>query len=181
MSRLEYSFLNPERFVIGTVGVPGERQFYLQVRETTRLLSFPLEKGQAAALGERALELLKEVGESINVNEQDNLPLDTPIEPEFVIGVMSLSWQPQERKILFEAQSMGTGSNEGIFDDLVDDDQEDAPPILRVVLTPDQVAQFARRTAQVVSAGRQPCIFCGGPINPGGHLCPRSNGHRRSE
>ncbi|NDH38436.1 MAG: DUF3090 domain-containing protein, partial [Actinobacteria bacterium] len=24
-----------------------------------------------------------------------------------------------------------------------------------------------------------PCVFCGGPINPGGHLCPRANGYRR--
>ena len=60
MSRVEHNFPKPERFVIGTVGVPGERQFYLQVREGSRLLSFALEKTQAAALGERAIELLRE-------------------------------------------------------------------------------------------------------------------------
>ena len=181
MSRVEHNFPRPERFVIGTVGVPGERQFYLQVREGSRLLSFALEKTQAAALGERAIELLREAGEPIPATESDIAPLDTPIDSEFTIGVMSLTWQVIERLVQFEAQSIGDGATERIFEELIEDDEDAAPPILRVSLTPLQVAQFARRTAQVVSAGRQPCVFCGGPINPGGHLCPRANGHRRSE
>jgi hypothetical protein len=32
----------------------------------------------------------------------------------------------------------------------------------------------------VVNAGRAPCPFCGSPIDPAGHLCPRANGFRRS-
>jgi hypothetical protein len=31
----------------------------------------------------------------------------------------------------------------------------------------------------VIAAGRQPCPFCGLPINPEGHLCARANGYRR--
>ena len=27
--------------------------------------------------------------------------------------------------------------------------------------------------------GRPPCPFCGGPLDPEGHLCPRANGFRR--
>jgi len=26
----------------------------------------------------------------------------------------------------------------------------------------------------------KPCPFCGGPVDPAGHLCPRANGFRRS-
>lgn len=37
---------------------------------------------------------------------------------------------------------------------------------------------FARRCAAVVSAGRPPCPFCGRPLDPAGHLCPRANGYR---
>ena len=167
--------------MVGTVGVPGERQFYLQVRQNDKLLSFPLEKSQAAALAERALELLKEAGESTSISEIDTEPLDTPIEPEFTIGIMSLSWQPLEKSIRFEAQALNDPMREQVFEELVEDDAEYAPPILRVILAPAQVSGFIKRTMQVVSAGRQPCIFCGGPVNPGGHLCPRANGHRRRE
>jgi hypothetical protein len=31
----------------------------------------------------------------------------------------------------------------------------------------------------VVAAGRPPCPFCGGPLDAGGHVCPRANGYRR--
>lgn len=37
---------------------------------------------------------------------------------------------------------------------------------------------FARRCASVVAAGRPPCPFCGRPLDPAGHLCPRANGYR---
>ena len=30
-----------------------------------------------------------------------------------------------------------------------------------------------------VAAGRPPCPFCGDPLDPSGHVCPRANGYRR--
>ena len=56
-----HSFDPPERFVAGTVGEPGQRTFFLQAREGTRLVSISLEKQQVAALAERIDELLDEV------------------------------------------------------------------------------------------------------------------------
>ena len=38
---------------------------------------------------------------------------------------------------------------------------------------------FAQRSKALVNAGRLPCPFCGIPIDPRGHLCPRANGYRR--
>ena len=38
---------------------------------------------------------------------------------------------------------------------------------------------FARRAVAVVAAGRPPCPFCGQPLDPDGHICPRANGYRR--
>ncbi|HEX9527258.1 MAG TPA: DUF3090 family protein, partial [Streptosporangiaceae bacterium] len=31
---------------------------------------------------------------------------------------------------------------------------------------------------QIVSQGRPPCPLCGLPLDTGGHICPRQNGHR---
>jgi len=38
---------------------------------------------------------------------------------------------------------------------------------------------FVKRALALVAAGRPPCPFCGFPLDPGGHVCPRANGYRR--
>jgi uncharacterized repeat protein (TIGR03847 family) len=50
---------------------------------------------------------------------------------------------------------------------------------VRVVLSPPQARSFVRRARALVSAGRPPCPFCGGPLDPTGHVCPRANGYKR--
>jgi uncharacterized repeat protein (TIGR03847 family) len=47
------------------------------------------------------------------------------------------------------------------------------------VLSPPQARSFVRRARALVSAGRPPCPFCGGPLDPTGHVCPRANGYKR--
>lgn len=190
MARLVFEFFKPERFLIGTVGVPGEREFFLQVKGESFgkkvLASFALEKSQAAALAERSREMVREMAKEMRRNFPPNsnhaadlAPLETPVESEFSLGIMSLSWLPDEEVFLFEAQSMGDLTTREVYEELISDDVLDAPPILRVKLGVEELITFAKRTELVVAAGRQPCVFCGGPINPGGHLCPRANGYRR--
>ena len=59
-----------------------------------------------------------------------------------------------------------------------------AKPDTQVLLVGDEVPAsvaraFARRCTRLVQAGRPPCPFCGGPLDPTGHICPRANGYRR--
>jgi len=51
--------------------------------------------------------------------------------------------------------------------------------IVRIYISVGVADAFAKRAITVVNAGRTPCPFCGGPIDPRGHLCPRANGYRR--
>ena len=51
--------------------------------------------------------------------------------------------------------------------------------ILAVRLSGTAARAFAKRATAVVSAGRPPCPFCGGPLDASGHVCPRANGYRR--
>ncbi|MBA2768826.1 MAG: DUF3090 family protein, partial [Sporichthyaceae bacterium] len=62
---------------------------------------------------------------------------------------------------------------------LIDTDAEDGPPLLRVRLPGPAARAFVARALAVVAAGRPPCPFCGGPLDVGGHVCPRANGYRR--
>ena len=46
MARTIHEFRSPRRFVAGTVGQPGDRTFYIQVSQDSRLMSVELEKQQ---------------------------------------------------------------------------------------------------------------------------------------
>ena len=60
MTRQIYNLDLVERFVLGTVGLPGERQFFIQAVKAGQAFSFTLEKVQAQALTDRFKEILKE-------------------------------------------------------------------------------------------------------------------------
>ncbi len=94
-------FDNPARFVAGTVGQPGERTFFIQVEEGTRLISVSLEKAQVQALADRLTYMLREIRQSdssvvISTLDKDDRPLSTPIEEEFRVGVIGLAFNSDE-------------------------------------------------------------------------------------
>lgn len=175
MSRRVYNLDTVDRFVLGTVGQPGERAFYLQARKAGQNFTFALEKGQAQALTERFAEILKDARATQGGSVKDSDPLETPIDSEFSLGVMSITWQFESQLIRFEGQALTGEESEAIFDEIISDDSADAPAIVRITLTPTQVRSFISRSISVIKAGRQPCMFCGGPINVDGHICPRAN------
>lgn len=176
-------FEEPERFTVGTVGQPGDRTFFIQARDRTRLISVSLEKGQVQALSERLLFMVKEIRQSdptlfIEKLQRDDSPLDTPIEEEFRVGIIGLAFDSTKALIQIDLQAVTENpASDAEFIDV--DDLSSDQDILRVLISPSEAERFSKRSASVVSAGRAPCPFCGGPIDPAGHLCPRSNGYRR--
>ncbi|MGH3331820.1 MAG: DUF3090 domain-containing protein [Nocardioidaceae bacterium] len=189
MAPVVHSFDPPERFVAGTVGPPGQRTFFLQARSGVRVTTVALEKQQVAVLAERIDELLDEVmragGESTvpavaPVGLEDSDPLEQPIVEEFRAGTMTLSWDPADERIVVEVFPF-TEESVASPDQPEEEIEEPEPEELFVVRLPAGLARsFSKRAQSVVSAGRQPCPFCGGPLDPAGHLCPRANGFRRS-
>jgi uncharacterized repeat protein (TIGR03847 family) len=171
-----------DRFIVGTVGVPGERTFYIQARDRSRLVSVSLEKAQVAALADRILQILREVRSSeplTNVERvtADDQPLESPIDEEFRVGVIGLAYVSDRRLIEIDMQAIAESQFE--IDELLEIDTDGDQDILRVLIPLGYAESFAKRANIVVGAGRVPCPFCGGPIDPAGHLCPRSNGYRR--
>jgi uncharacterized repeat protein (TIGR03847 family) len=171
-----------ERFVVGTVGVPGERTFFIQAREKNRLVSVSLEKAQVSALADRILQILREVrsSEPLATFERvvgDDQPLESPIDEEFRVGVIGLAYVTDRQLIEIDMQAIAESQFES--DELIEIDTEGDQDILRVLLPLGYAESFAKRANIVVGAGRTPCPFCGGPIDPAGHLCPRANGYRR--
>ncbi|MDQ1286585.1 MAG: hypothetical protein QG622_150 [Actinomycetota bacterium] len=189
MVRQVLEFDLPDRFVAGTVGQPGSRAFFLQARQGTRLTSVALEKAQVSVLAERIDELLDEVlrrtGGTAGVpalataDSDDDAPLQTPVEEEFRVGTMSLAWDGDTERIVVECFADDTPAADEL-DDLDElDDEHATGTVLRVSLTGAAARAFAKRAIAVVAAGRPPCPFCSGPLDPEGHICPRANGYRR--
>ncbi len=188
---LVHLFDPPERFVAGTVGEPGARTFFLQARSGNRLVTVSLEKQQVAALAERIDQMLDDLmHESGNaaiipalapLGTDDGAPLEQPIDEEFRAGTMTLSWDPDDQRVVIEVFPFSEAA-------LVDPDdpgreiEEPEPEELFLVRLPAAAARaFVKRSAQVVEAGRPNCPFCGEPVSPDGHLCVRANGFRRRE
>ena len=175
-----YMYDPPQRFVAGAVGQPGERTFYLQATDGSRVTSVSLEKFQVTQLAERLDELLDEVlrrtggpmpGSGASA---DDGPLDLPLMEEFRVGAIALAWDGESDRVVIEAQE----ESESPMEPLADEIPADGPGVLRVRLTPDAARAFAQRALRIVAQGRPPCPLCGLPLDENGHVCPRQNGYR---
>ncbi len=177
---MSYEFEEVDRFVTGTVGEPGERQFFLQVRSANRLISAAIEKSQVLTMAQRLELLVKQVlKEDLSLHSKaltrDDLPLEQPIDSDFVIGAISIAWESEKKRIQIELYAI---SEIDIQSDLEDEEEEEHAELV-FGLSISQAQAFVTRTFAVVNAGRLPCPFCAIPIDPRGHLCPRANGYRR--
>lgn len=164
-----FEFNGPERVTVGTVGPPGQRTFFVQAREGRRLLTLKVEKEQVRQLSDYLASILDDL--STGDLDAATLDLETPIEQDWIVGVIRVAPYDQESDrvhILFEEFVPG-GEEEGA--------DPDPGASARVSLSPPQVAAFVQRATALVNAGRETCPLCGNPKDPAGHGCPRSNGH----
>jgi uncharacterized repeat protein (TIGR03847 family) len=169
---MRHEFSRPERFIAGTVGEPGERAFYIQVRTSSRLFSVAVEKAQVQAITARLDVMISEIRKSnplINIEKfpLDDAPLESPVDAEFQVGAMSLAWDEESALISIELY------------ELEEDEEDSEGEVVEINISIGMAAAFSSRSKAVVNAGRLPCPFCGIPIDPRGHLCPRANGYRR--
>ncbi|MEY4282525.1 MAG: hypothetical protein RL467_81 [Actinomycetota bacterium] len=177
MTSQKWSFDQPDRFIVGTIGAPGEREFYFQIRQKNILVSLATEKSQATALAERISTIIREIKKSaplsaVNPGPADDQPLELPLDSEFVVGAIGIAFDPAslEIEVSFRAEDS---------DSLGDEADDDSGPLVEIHLDLSMALAFAQRTMALVAAGRPLCPFCISPIDPKGHLCPRANGYRR--
>ncbi|CAD6006116.1 DUF3090 domain-containing protein [Agreia sp. COWG] len=187
MAPLVHSFDWPDRVVVGTVGAPGSRSFYLQARSGRRLVSIGLEKEQSKALADKIEEVLDElmaqegnpasVPAATPVELVDNDPLEQPVEPEFRTGVLSLGWDPSTAQVVIQAFPIVEVEVDDDADEIeIDLEDMQADEMLLVRIPVGTARAFAKRTLEVVGAGRVICMFCGEPMDAAGHVCHLPDG-----
>lgn len=151
-----------EAITVGTVGPPGQRVFYLQARTLDRLVTLKLEKQHVVALAAALLEVLADLPPAGPLPA--DLELVEPVETDWVVGSLAMT-----------ALDEGTGRAMLIAEEAVA--EEEVGRRAAFGITREQMAALVERGSELVEAGRPPCQLCGRPMDPVGHVCPRSNGH----
>jgi uncharacterized repeat protein (TIGR03847 family) len=173
MPALVHQFDWPDRVVVGTVGPPGSRSFYLQVRDGARSTSVGLEKEQSAVLADKIDEIL----DALMVDEAnrftvpaatpaeliDNEPLDQPVEEQFRAGLLRLGWDPSTAQVVVEAFPLVVTEEAA--------EPQDPSEVLVVRMPVGTARAFVQRTRRVVMSGRPLCPLCGAPMGDDGHVC----------
>jgi len=158
---------------VDTIGPPGQRVFHLQAAEADQLYTFTIEKEQASALADTIVEMLAEIAEKFKVQTPEtsspgyDFDLHEPILPLFRVGQMGLGYDSDNDRLIL------------LLHELQPEDAPEEPRSARLAVTRELMSALARHSRQVVQGGRPICGNCGRPIDPEGHFCPKSNGHKR--
>jgi uncharacterized repeat protein (TIGR03847 family) len=155
---MNYVFDAPDKVMVGVRGEVGNRLFLLQARQGRRLVIVKCEKIQLSALAEWLAQVIGDLGRPGHL--PDDFDLEPEYEADFVVGDIAIAIDEENETI------------EVSFESIEEDDDLD------LTLTKELAGGLAIAITRLVEAGRPPCPLCGGPLDPKGHDCPRTNGHR---
>jgi hypothetical protein len=121
-------------------------------------------RGAEGHAGEFAEQVRLLVGQCPGAEQPNRVeavfPLDADVEMR--LAQLSMGVKPDDRLIVL----MGS---EG-----ADDDEGDS---FTLAFDFRRGYELRRAIRDVVAAGRPPCPLCTAPMDPTGHICPRTNGH----
>jgi uncharacterized repeat protein (TIGR03847 family) len=169
-------FAVPDRFSVGTSGPVGQRVFLLHAAEGAESFTVKVEKQQVAVLAGYMARVVREQGRPGKLPE--DLDFDTAVEPEWAVATIAVSYDEELERVVVVLEETGLADEEDEDEGVDPITETDEGRVARVAVTKEQAAAFAIRTTTLVEAGRPPCPLCGLPLDPSGHDCPRTNGHR---
>ena len=166
-----FQFESVDAFTSAAVGQPGQRTFYLQVRDGETRITVKCEKQQAASIAEFLRKVMIDLPIPSDRPLSGTLNLVEPVQAVFVLGPIGLGYDRENDRLLVQLEEFVPTNAEGEADE---DAVEDRGHI-RLFLQRGQALAFCERTEVVVASGRAPCVFCTRPLDPDGHLCPKMN------
>src|ERR1700752_2353396 len=140
----------PDHFTPGAVGPPGQRVFYLQARQTGRLLTLKCEKEQVRALAEYLGGLLAKLPGGAGAASPDAALLE-PLEPAWSIAALGVGYDQGDDRGVLETR------------ELLEEEADEEPAVARFHITRGQAAAFVERAQALVQAGRPICPMCSEP------------------
>ncbi len=164
-----YEFDEVNAFTVGTVGRPGERTFYLQTRTDDERVTVKCEKQQVAAIVQYMRRVLADLPPAEDRPMPGALELREPFDATFVLGSIGLGYDQATDRVLIQFEELGEVDDEG------EPVEDESLGHVRMYVSRGQAAAFCDNADEVVEAGRPSCQWCGFPMNPDGHDCPRMN------
>jgi uncharacterized repeat protein (TIGR03847 family) len=164
----EFDFDAPDHCTVGVIGEVGHRLFLFYARQGLVETTVKVEKQQIAVLAGYLGRIVKELG------RPGHLPEDMEFygteDFEWVVGTIGVSYDEELDRVVVVLEE--------VSDEEEEREEDDSGHVLRVALSREAAAAFAIHATLLVEAGRPPCPLCALPLDPSGHDCPRTNGHR---
>jgi uncharacterized repeat protein (TIGR03847 family) len=169
-----FEFDEVDSFSATAIGEPGSRVFYLHARAGRQRVTVKCEKQQVTAISQYLRRVLSDLPPPEDRPMPGALDLgDRELDDQaFVLGPIGLGYDRGNDRVLVQLEELVASD--------VDEDEEDADANpdrghIRLYVTRSQAAAFCDHADEVVAAGRPMCMWCGFPIDPDGHPCPRMN------
>lgn len=170
-------------FTTDYIGTAGNRSFFLQARRAEDSVTLGVEKQQVVLLAEKLAELLLMVDREDTLAEAE--PARDPAlesweeEPEDRVGAIGLAYIEENDQVMVALDPIEAAPEEDAPEEIDETEMPgSAPGSTRILLRRDQVRSFVLHALAVIGEGRPLCRLCGLPMDPEGHSCPASNGHR---
>lgn len=165
-----FHFDEPDYFVPGAIGEPGQRTFHLQAKQNDALVTIKCEKQHVMALAEHIERILADLPpDDATAAAGIESGLRQPIVPRWIAGGLSIGYDEHLDRIIVIIELLDPEAQVG---------RDDINAIGTLSITRLQGTAFVSQSADLVSGSRPLCRLCGGPIDPSGHVCPRNNGHK---
>jgi uncharacterized repeat protein (TIGR03847 family) len=168
-----------DRLEAEAIGEPGQRTFRLRVSSGQRTASLWLEKEQLQALALALMRLLVQMGQPEYIPAAGAAP--NPLAPfpeeaslDLKVGRLGLGLDQTDGNIVLFAYETEEGEEES-------EQPDETEAALACRAAPAQCRDLVAMIEGIIASGRPICRLCLGPIDPEGHVCARSNGHRSED
>jgi uncharacterized repeat protein (TIGR03847 family) len=177
-----FEFDEVDSFSAAAIGEPGSRVFYLHARAGTQRVTVKCEKQQVTAISQYLRRVLSDLPPpedrplpgAVDLGEQSEVTDQT-----FVLGPIGLGYDRGNDRVLVQLEELvATDADDDREEEEEEEEEVEPAPDrghIRLYVTRSQAAAFCDHADEVVAAGRPLCMWCGFPIDPDGHPCPRMN------
>jgi uncharacterized repeat protein (TIGR03847 family) len=180
--------LNPVSHITAdAIGQPGKRVFYIQGRKGAQVVTVIVEKVQIQTLALGVDEFLSEIqtrfpeiAEASGEYDEPVMHIFPPVDPVFRVGELALAYDSDsDLAILIAKEVINSDASDEEQDQETEEDIDDEESnLVRFWCTRSQLLAMCRWGLEVSGRGRPVCPYCGQPMEPSGHFCPKRNGHR---
>lgn len=171
---MNYDLRPVDHITTDAIGPPGKRVFYLQARKGERQVTLIVEKAQIQSLAVGVEQFLSELRErrpqlaqADDLYDEPQMKLEKPIDPAFRVGQLGIGYDDETDMMVLVAREIQPQGSD------IDD-----PRVARFWCTRTQLLRMCAWGQDLADRGRPTCGNCGEPIDPGGHFCPKRNGHK---